>query len=326
MHLSHLIRWSDLLYCISEPASGPNPVYMPSGDHCKRIHLVKKRHHLLVDQYPHLHQFVCVEDPCPSTELEDQLYRIKPASNTNHKTRITLRICAQDARPRLESFTKSFFDALKSVGDADLNRRFETPPRSLEQEIDDIEEDDEFRPSRDWDYEMAYCILARNRPDLVLKLHMYKERKIGDRHVFNPNTYVTQAIGNYWKFLMYYVLLGYICVNLALEAEESKNDASPINTSLERMKGWKRDCDGRCFLHTQRYALEDDVFMKDLDAMRSMAKELFRFMADFYVVQLTYLGEEQAQNWWLHTFPIVDLDRVLDIRMVYLYWTESMLM
>ncbi|KAI8804056.1 hypothetical protein BJ742DRAFT_742379 [Cladochytrium replicatum] len=304
MHLAHLIRWNDLIYCVSEPAGGANPISMPTGNVCEQIHLRKKRHRLIVERHPYLQHSVCTDDACTSDRFEERLYHFKSSSD---KTRLQLRIHHQpDTRKRLESFMQSFFDAMKSIGEANATRKH-LNQNSLKEEIDQIELTCEIE--REKDYELVYYMLSRNRLDLVLQLPSYNRRKVDLQWVLNSKITITQAVGNYWSFLIYYLLITYISVNLALAAADSKADTSSL--PLKRIHDFGVDCDGRYFLHTQRHALQHGVLMKDAETTRSMLKEIFRFMADFYVLQIKVLGEVTAKTWWLEKIPIDDFQDVL---------------
>ncbi|KAI9349311.1 hypothetical protein DFJ73DRAFT_834182 [Zopfochytrium polystomum] len=209
-----------------------------------------------------------------------------------------------EVRRRAASFVASMDAAMVAIGDADLSRVHAGTNNSLESVVASIES----APDYDWFWwdgrcELVYHLLVRSRPDLVLAGNAGGRWDLSATFATN---FGSQAVGNFWSFLVSYMLRVYVGVNAVLAAKSLEGGGKfkqVVLPKLHQPESYvlsmvREDCDGRTFLHTERAALAEGTLFKDEEATRNMLKAVFRFMAGLYAVQRKHWGDARAREWW----------------------------
>ncbi|KAJ1555650.1 hypothetical protein HK405_015110 [Cladochytrium tenue] len=321
-HFAHLIRWHDLVWCLTHPASSSNPVSLPTGSQCQRIHPLTKRDHIILQNHKYLQPFACTDPDCPSSEFPDRPYvKTKELKNngSDKARKLAVRPRFRNDQPkeavraRFLSFFESFLAALRDVGAADA-----APRIGARDEVADVIQAIKSSPDYDgfWsdgDCETFYRILDMSRADLAVAAHA---RGLLDFDVALSTNFGSQAVGNFWSFLLYYTLSIYFHTNIRLFCRQ---EGLAYELEYDGLRSSARaDCDGRTFLHRFRGALADGVYITDLEATREMLKGCFRFFANFDAVETKVKGEAGRKERWLWRLPRV----FFDIREIWEYTEE----
>ncbi|KAJ1549194.1 hypothetical protein HK405_008172, partial [Cladochytrium tenue] len=276
---------------------------------CQRIHLLKKRDHIILQHHKYLQPFACTDPDCPSSEFPDRPYvktKELKSSGSDKAEKLAVRPRFRNDQPkdavrvRFWSFFDSFLAALRDVGAADA-----APRTGVQDDVAVVIQAIESSPDYDsfWsdgDCETVYRLLDTSRADLALAAHT---RGLLDLGVALATNFGTQAVGNFWGFLLFHTLSIYFYTNIRLFC---RHEVLVYELENDRLRSSAQaDCDGRTFLHRFRGALADGVYITDLEATREMLKGCFRFFANYDAVETKVKGEAGRKQRWLWRLPSV---------------------
>lgn len=112
-------------------------------------------------------------------------------------------------------------------------------------------------------------------------------------------THGGQAVGNNTNYLIYHIIKTYIFTNLIYVSNLVNK---PENWGFMKTGNYFRDslmynCDGQTFLYQSRKYLNDNIYMKDLNYMRKLCKDCFRFIYILYMIRIEVYSEYESEDW-----------------------------
>jgi len=288
VHLSHLVSWSDLVdHCTIYHDPG---IKLPTGE-CGRVHPINKKTKLQVDQRKFLSNKVCNDPDCKTTG--HKIFR------KNKKKSISI---PRDLIPphipdgsSLSRFIDQFTKAIQEFAQTERQKvqRSALEAADVEHVIKKLKDQGKWPEDESIMWHGCMCpvfsilIESGDAETLLSFSNQQIEAVLSCQHG-------GQAVGNNFRFLTWHVVRAYMITNLivAADLQDKPKEWGPMRPGSTCREDLTHDCDGQTFLFFSRQYLEDDVYMKDWEAMSQLCKNCFKYL---YFVEM--LRQEVGNIW-----------------------------
>lgn len=276
MHLRHKIPWSDLVSCFR---FDPTVILLPVGE-CGRIHLFNKATEIQVSHRKFLTpEQICTAKDCktlpqPGSFSKNKSLPLTLTSKTRH--------CSEQDKKKLKYFVDKLvatvFEFVAMEEQKYRNEVIESFKPAAPIKLLDMPCLEHYTKSCQNNCKncIVFSLFSSNQIDHLLWLD--REGKVSVKDALNQY-YGGQAVGNGYRFLIYYHLLPFYMTSNAIiacgyEGDEEKHGALAPDSFLRR--SILHDCDFLTFIPSLRSFLEKDVFMKDMTRTMELLREIFR--------------------------------------------------
>lgn len=299
IHLNHKISWSDAIKLFT---FSNNPgVELPIG-FCQKIHIINKDIEIKVKNKKYLSNQICNVKDCKITGKKYFYKKYKEIIELEIYGNKHLKYNSQND----VLFVKQLINAIIEFSRTErnkYNRKVYSTDRNFDKRFKGITDElkikyNWFKPEEEILFDNCLCWLFNTLIEVgdIDTLLSFTDDQI--KKVFCC-LHGGQAVGNNTNFLIYHIIKTYIFTNLIYVSGFFNNSEK---WGFMKSGNYFRDnlmynCDGQTFLYQSRKYLSDDIYMKDLNSMRQLCKDCFRFIYVLYMIRVEIYGDQESENW-----------------------------
>ena len=278
-HLSHVISWTDLIEHFT--IYKDNGIELPTGS-CGRIHLVNKNTKSQVDRRKYLANQVCNDSECKVTG--SKIFRKTEEKKFSLTRNPNRRRLSSNPTKQLSHFIDCFSLAIREFAESERKKVGErNVVQTTERAVFRQETIERLKSSKQWyDHWFDDCCDCGLFTNLIEAGESKTLLSFSDQKIESVLRCLHggQAVGNNFRFLEHHVLKVYLCTNLIIASglQDNPEEWRSMRPDSHFRKQLMYDCDGQTFLPSSRRLLNNDVYMKDWEAMRQLCKDSFQFL------------------------------------------------